>query len=397
MNLQSLFCGILLFLSITALIISCLAFTKKDLGVGVEHFNLSPRTPRNPSPHPGPTPGPLIPCCCPTLLPHEDVCWLANSKASCADFADAGCYEGSCDGPSSKAPSSAPFWWPGQRGYCKLGKCCPGRPTPGPSPKPSPKPCKGTCAPLGPFGAAAYCDHKTKKCEYCNKEGICVAAQVETCTASNQNCDPVRGYGPQTCDLTEPCLACKNSDWCNRCADGLDGPDTCPIKLPAASNWSPNSSPNSGGDLVITRRLCVGNNTAYCPRPGAQRMDGCGNQPSRGPPCPNNVSCPPDRSGHYPDTRFTPCERCNHGQCIRCKPKFKFKSYPDGTTKCECTPSSCPWNYSCRMEKPYNGTCQPRGCKFNGGCAGAPSSASPFPGVAMCCPDNHGKMHACCH
>ena len=308
MNLQSLFCGILLFLSVTALIISCLAFSRVD-GGGEYYSQESALVPQ-----PGPTPGP------------------------------------------------------------------------------TPKPCKGTCAPLGPFGAAAYCDHKTKKCEYCNKEGICEYEGLETCTASDQKCKPVRGYGPQTCNLTEPCLACKNSDWCSTCDEGDEGADTCPIELPAASNWSPNSfpnsSPNSGGDLVITRRLCVGNNTAYCPRPGAQKTDGCGNQQSIGRACPNNVGCPPDRSGHYPDTRFTPCERCNHGQCIRCKPKFKFKSYPDGTTKCECTPSSCPWNYSCRMEKPYNGTCQPRGCKFNVDCAGAPSS--------WCCPDNHGKMHACC-
>ena len=73
-NLQSLFCGILFCLSITALVIACLAFTKKDGGKG-EHYNnpipvmpvtrTPAPTPPTPSPTPGPTPGPLRqPCCC---------------------------------------------------------------------------------------------------------------------------------------------------------------------------------------------------------------------------------------------------------------------------------------------------------------------------------------------
>ena len=49
-NLQNIFCGILLCISIAALIMACLAFTKKSSGEGFElgHFH-SPSAPDSPS------------------------------------------------------------------------------------------------------------------------------------------------------------------------------------------------------------------------------------------------------------------------------------------------------------------------------------------------------------
>ena len=51
-NLQSLFCGILFCISVTALIIACLAFTKKGGGEYYEEGVATP--PRCPAPTPGP-------------------------------------------------------------------------------------------------------------------------------------------------------------------------------------------------------------------------------------------------------------------------------------------------------------------------------------------------------